>query len=200
MANPTTQGTGGTSAGGTGGTSTQGTGGTSAGGTGGTSAGGSTATSATESQAINTAIQTLGSQIPAWCLSESSNWCFTPGVFVGLTRVNFQSGGDSFQALSGAGSGLKFRRMYLASDGTPHELIGVSLGLFYEPQSSTVGATGSTTNVQTLSTIVTLSTFENFYLGFGYRLASEATTFQRWASHNGFLVFGVGADANSLSQ
>jgi len=168
--------------------------------------------SASTDAAVDAALAKRAKTIPVACLQRlddkgnkvDSDWCFTLAAFVGLTRVDLRSGGDRFQPLAGVASGVKLRKMHVAPDGVTNELIGFNLGLYYEPRANnavmnTMTGTVGTTNVQTLSGLFTVSTFENLYLGVGYRFASEAADFRRADHHNFLLVFGLGVDGNSTT-
>jgi hypothetical protein len=154
-------------------------------------------------EAVKAREDLVDAELPAFPLGQS-NWSLTLQAFLGLTRVTFgsRSSGtvDQFAPLSGVGTGLKIRYSYVDAKDKVRELAGLSAGLYYEPKVPVSGAAGSDT-AQTLSAMLTLSTFEYIYLGVGLKFASSEPAFDRgFHTHNFMLVFGLGADGKTLTN
>jgi hypothetical protein len=109
---------------------------------------------------------------------------------------------DQFVPLSGIGAGVKLRYSTLVNTETKPkamEVVGISAGLYYEPHVALQGATSGNSSAQTLSTMLTLSTFHVLYVGLGWKFASSEPSYSHGdGARNLFLVFGVGADGKSL--
>ncbi len=134
-----------------------------------------------------------------------SNWSLTAEAFLGLTRVTFGDSKagttDQFAALSGVGSGVKLRYSYVDANDDIHELLGMSGGLYFEPKVPVSAADGSSNTAQTLSAMLMLSTFQYFYVGAGWKFASNEPAYERGvALRNFMIVFGLGADGKSLTN
>jgi hypothetical protein len=143
-------------------------------------------------------------ELPAFPLG-GSNWSLTAAAFLGLTRVTFGDSKagttDQFAALSGIGSGVKLRYSYVDANDDIHELIGLSGGLYFEPKVPVSGPGGSSSTAQTLSAMLVLSTFQYFYVGAGWKFASNEPAYDRGlALRNFMIVFSLGADGKSLTN
>lgn len=142
--------------------------------------------------------------LPAFPI-KGTNWSLTTDAFLGLVRTTFgdhRAGTtDQFAALSGVGSGVKLRYAYVDAKGNIRELVGLSGGLYFEPKVPVSESNGSSGTAQTLSTMLVLSTFQYFYLGAGWKFASNEPAYDRGAALRNFmLVFALGADGNSLTR
>jgi len=128
----------------------------------------------------------------------SSDLSLSVHAFVGLLRVHFggEGEGDRIQALSGVGTGGKLRWDGYASDGRRFEIVGLNVGLFFEPIAS--AAKGSVDG--RLSAVAVLSSYEHFYVGAGWTFASSEPGFRRgFERENLVLVIGLGADGKALN-
>jgi hypothetical protein len=153
--------------------------------------------------ALAAAEKAKDAQMPASCIHGSDD-CLTIGAFFGLLRVAFgnkkEGTTETLAPLSGLGIGFKLRRVYVSSDQTTHELLGVNLGLYYEPKVAVVGTPGGVVDsAQTLSATLILSAFENLYVGGGWKFASSEPSYNHgFKESNVVLVLGIGTDGASL--
>jgi hypothetical protein len=166
------------------------------------------ATDAEDAQVEAAAVKALGAneqsktqELPSYSFGNS-NWSVTVNALVGLMRVTFgdtKAGtADRFDPLTGLGSGVKFRYSYATADDKIQELIGLTLGLYFEPK---LAVSGSDSSAQTLSAMLVVSTFQYFQLGLGWKFASNEPAYDRgFAARNFMLVFGLGADGKSFTN
>jgi len=137
----------------------------------------------------------------------AGNWSLTMETYVGLLRVIFGSKAqgtvDKFATLSGAGAGIKFRYAPVVKEKQQTvEVIGLSLGLYYEPDLKTASTTnpGTTDSAQAISLMLMASTFHHVYAGVGWKFASSEPGYEHGlgVGANWMFVFGVGFDGKSL--
>ncbi len=134
----------------------------------------------------------------------SEHWSITVPVYTGLVRVQFATEDgqtDQFSAFSGVGTGIKFRRQALTGDNRTIEVLGLGLGLYFEPNvavSQSDDESEDADAAQTLSALFSVSFVEHFSLGFGWKFASNEPNFERFADDSLFLVIGLGVDGKTL--